>query len=211
MTYSERLVGIWRGAVRTAKYVAVDMPAGILGWNHLKSGHGFVRSLWQTLTYPSCPDCDGGLLTPQPGESALETQPGGRTDEVVPWRCHRCDFEMYAPNDLKAATMAAQVARNALVRDALQDLDEDRRGELARAHAYHARAFFAASALTSAGSAYMVATGASWLTAFQWALMAGTLWIFGMKKSYRSWQARTGTIFQRGSLWRWFRDEKWLV
>lgn len=204
-------MSLWRGAKRTAKYVVVDMPAGIFGWNFLKAGNGFIGSLWKSLTYPSCPECDGGLLVPKDKEEVLQSQPNGKTERLVPWCCHRCAFQLFAPRDLRAATTTAQNLRNARVQDVLHELDQRDRDTLARSHAYQSRGFFGVSALTLAGCVYMIAIGASWLTAFQWALIAGMLWIFGMKKSYRAWQARTGTIFQRGSLWRWFRDAKWLV
>lgn len=204
-------MGFKDGAKRAARVAFVSVPAGMLGTNWLRAGNQFIGSLWKSLTYPGCPECDGGVLVPYPQNEVLDQQPNGSTRRLIPWVCQQCQFELFADHNLKAAARLAQRARNLRVRDALSSMERAAREDIARGHVWHSRAYFAASGLTLAGAMYMLAVGAWWFTVVQWLLIATTLWIFGMKKSYRAWQARTGTVFEAGSVRRWFRDEKWLV
>ena len=57
----------------------------------------------------------------------------------------------------------------------------------------------------------MLATGAGLLIALNWLSIGFALWVFGMKKSYRSWQVSSGQLFVEGAFWFWFQHQKWII
>lgn len=205
-------VRLWNSGKKAAKFTFWTIPQRVLGVEHLRQGNEQLKALWQSLRYPVCPDCDQGVLVMKPESKVLDQGPDGTTRPVYEWACTHCDCHFQGGSNVAQVRAAAIEFRNQRVRDAFASkLDIGTRQAIERAHTWHSRAFFVASALTAAGFIYMLASGTVILLVVNWLAITLALWIFGMKKSYRAWQVRTGNVFVRGALWTWFKHEKWLV
>jgi len=206
-------VGIWKASKKAAKFAFVSMPMSIFGINQLKMGNRQILDLWKSLSNPVCPECDKGVLVMQGDEGQVidQQQDGTTTRHLHPWVCNNCGFTFLEEGDVAKIRESAARYRNERVKAELADMEYAEREKIARGHRLHSRAFFVASTLAAIGFIYMLAAGASLLLALNWLTIAFALWVFGMKKSYRSWQAKTGNLFVDGAFWFWFKHEKWLV
>lgn len=204
-------MGIWKAGKKAAKFTFVSMPLSILGINQLKMGNRQIADLWKSLSNPVCPECDKGVLVMQGDEGqVIDQQQDGTTRHLHPWVCNSCGFAFLEENDVAKVRESAARYRNERVKADLTDMEYAEREKIARGHRLHSRAFFVASTLAAIGFIYMLASGAALLLALNWLSIAFALWVFGMKKSYRSWQVKTGHLFVDGAFWFWFKHEKWL-
>ena len=205
-------MGIWKTGKKAAKFTLVSMPLSIFGVNQLKMGNQQISDLWKSLSYPVCPQCDEGILLLQDEETQTIDQKGnGQQQCLFPWHCNKCGFAFLDEKNVSKVRDSAARYRNERVKSELTHMEYEERESFARAHKFHSRAFFIASTLAMIGFTYMLATGAQLLLSLNWLCIGFALWVFGMKKSYRSWQVKTGHLFVKGSFWSWFKHEKWLV
>jgi ribosomal protein S27AE len=184
-------------AAKVAKYVTVTMPLSIFGWQLNKGLFAWNRSMWTRTVNPTCPDCDAGVLLAQ-----RQTE-GGDARPLQAWACNRCGFD--------GTRDAANRHRLARAQIAFGELSLAEREAFGRQHRIASRIFFAAAAVIGAHGIYLLASAAPFIIALNWMSFGMMFWVFGMKKSYRSWQVTTGHIFQDGAARHWFGHEKWLV
>lgn len=204
-------MGILKAGKKAAKIAFVSMPLSILGINQLKMGIQQISDLWKSLSNPVCPECDNGVLVMQDGGQVVDQQQDGTTRHLQPWVCNRCGFALLEESDVTKVRKIAARYRNERVKAVFTDMEYAEREKIAHGHRLHSRAFFLASALVAIGFVYMLASGAALLLALNWLSIAFAMWVFGMKMSYRSWQAKTGQLFVDGAFWYWFKNEKWLI
>ena len=205
-------MGIWKAGKKAAKFTFVSMPLSILGVNQLRMGNKHLSDLWKSLSNPVCPECDKGLLVMEEDEpGVLDQQQDGTTHDLHPWVCNKCGFAFLAESDVAKVREGASRYRNERVKVLLTSMEYAERQQIARGHCLHSRVLFVASLLAAVGFTYMLASGASLILALNWLSIAFALWVFGMKKSYRSWQVTTGNLFEEGAFWFWFKNEKWFV
>jgi len=205
-------VGIWKSGKKAAKFTFVSMPMSILGINQLKMGNRQIADLWKSLSNPVCPECDKGVLVMQGGDGkVIDQQQDGTNNHLHPWVCNSCGFAFLEESDISKVRENAVRYRTERVKIELTDMEHAEREQIAHGHRLHSRAFFSTSTLAVIGFVYMIASGASLILALNWLSIAFALWVFGMKKSYRSWQIKTGHLFVDGAFWFWFKHGKWLV
>lgn len=199
-------------AAKAAKYVTVTMPLSMFGWQLNKGLFAWNRSLWTQAVNPTCPDCNAGVLvTQRDAPVILDQTDGGDGRPLQPWVCNHCGFGMLAPEGHNGIREVANRHRLARARVAFGDLSMAEREAFGRQHRIASRIFFGAAAVIGAQGIYLLASAAPLIIALNWLSFAFMFWVFGMKKSYRSWQVTTGHIFQEGAARHWFGHEKWLV
>lgn len=199
-------------AAQAAKYVTVTMPLSMFGWQLNKGLFAWNRSLWTRTVNPTCPDCNAGVLVAQRNAPAILDQTDGDDARTLqPWVCNHCGFGMLAPEGHNGIREVANRHRLARARVAFGDLSMAEREAFGRQHRIASRIFFTAAAVIGAHGIYLLASAAPLIIAINWLSFAFMFWVFGMKKSYRSWQVTTGHIFQDGAARHWFGHEKWLV
>lgn len=207
-------MGLYNSGKKAAKFAFVTMPASALGWNRLVMGNRLIADLWRTVWNPACPKCDKGVLSPHATEEnltvATSEEDGGRL-KLYPWTCSHCEFAFLEEADITKARAVTARFRAERVKEFLAAAPSEEREAYARHHRLHSRAYFAAMALGSLGFFYMVASGASWLVSLNWLCATVAFWTMAMKKSYRSWQVQTGTVFVDGAFWLWLKHEKWVI
>lgn len=199
-------------AAQAAKYVTVTMPLSMFGWQLNKGLFAWNRSLWTRTVNPTCPDCNAGVLVAQRNAPAiLDQTDGDDARPLQPWVCNHCGFGLLAPEGHNGIREVANRHRLARARVAFGDLSMTEREAFGRQHRIASRIFFTAAAVIGAHGIYLLASAAPLIIAINWLSFAFMFWVFGMKKSYRSWQVTTGHIFQDGAARHWFGHEKWLV
>lgn len=199
-------------AAQAAKYVTVTMPLSMFGWQLNKGLFAWNRSLWTHTVNPTCPDCNAGVLVAQRNAPAiLDQTDGDDARPLQPWVCNHCGFGLLAPEGHNGIREVANRHRLARARVAFGDLSMAEREAFGRQHRIASRIFFTAAAVIGAHGIYLLASAAPLIIAINWLSFAFMFWVFGMKKSYRSWQVTTGHIFQEGAARHWFGHEKWLV
>lgn len=199
-------------AAQAAKYVTVTMPLSMFGWQLNKGLFAWNRSLWTRTVNPTCPDCNAGVLVAQRNAPAiLDQTDGDDARPLQPWVCNHCGFGMLAPEGHNGIREVANRHRLARARVAFGDLSMAEREAFGRQHRIASRIFFTAAAVIGTHGIYLLASAAPLIIAINWLSFAFMFWVFGMKKSYRSWQVTTGHIFQDGAARHWFGHEKWLV
>lgn len=199
-------------AAQAAKYVTVTMPLSMFGWQLNKGLFAWNRSMWTRTINPTCPDCDAGVLLAQRDSPAiLDQTEGGDARALQAWACNRCGFGMLAPEGRDGIREIANHHRLARARLQFGELSLAEREAFGRQHRIASRIFFVAATLIGAHGIYLLASAAPLIIALNWLSFAVMFWVFGMKKSYRSWQVTTGHIFQEGAARHWFGHEKWLV
>lgn len=187
------------------------MPLSMFGWQLNKGLFAWNRSLWTRTVNPTCPDCNAGVLVAQRAPAILDQTDGDDARPLQPWVCNHCGFGMLAPEGHNGIREVANRHRLARARVAFGDLSMAEREAFGRQHRIASRIFFTAAAVIGAHGIYLLASAAPLIIAINWLSFAFMFWVFGMKKSYRSWQVTTGHIFQEGAARHWFGHEKWLV
>lgn len=203
-------MGFWSAGKKAAKFTFVSMPLSILGVNTLKMGNRQIADLWKSLSSPVCPDCDKGVLVMHDDGNIID-QHDGASRHLYPWKCNNCGFAFLEEPDASKVRDAASRYRNERVQATISTMERDKREQIARSHRLHSRTFFSASIFAAAGFIYMLASGAAIVLALNWFSIAVALWVFGMKKSYRSWQVQTGNLFVDGAFWFWLKHERWIA
>ena len=201
-------MGIWSTSKKTAKFF-VSMPLSILGVGQIKAGNKNISDMWKSLANPVCPECGKGVLVMQ---NEQQNHAGQHFEKpLYPWVCNRCPFSFLGEAKASKVSESTTRYRNERVKAVFLDMDHTELERIARGHCLHSRVFFLASVLTMIGFFYMLVWGSGAMLAANWFSIAFALWVFGMKRSYRSWQVRTGHLFFEGAFWFWFKHEKWLI
>lgn len=208
-------MGLFSAGKKVAKFTFISMPLSILGFNQLRMGNQQIKALWRSNFNPSCPECNSGILVKsEEGETVVDQPKGVDQSRILhPWTCSNesCRFAFLEEDDLKKVKDAARRYRNESVKASLTDMQYEEIERISKSHRMHSRAFFVACFIAAAGAFYMAATGSGILLALNWLSISFALWVFAMKKSYRSWQVKTGQLFVEGAFWFWFQTEKWIV
>ncbi|TFW34141.1 hypothetical protein [Pseudomonas putida] len=205
-------MGLFSSGKKAAKFAFITMPMAALGVNQLRMGNQHIKALWRSNFSPACPECERGVLLKTEGDhQEFEQGPKGKMRVLHSWGCNNCGFALLEEDDVKKVKEHAARYRNERVKAQLTTIERDEIDRIARSHRLHSRAFFIASAAAIAGFIYMLATGAGILIALNWLSIGFALWVFGMKKSYRSWQVSTGQLFVEGAFWFWFQHQKWII
>lgn len=205
-------MGLFSSGKKAAKFAFVTMPMAALGVNQLRMGNQHIKALWRSNFSPACPECERGVLLKAEGDhQEFEQGPKGKMRVLHSWGCNNCDFALLEEDDVKKVKEHAARYRNERVKAQLTTIERDEIDRIARNHRLHSRAFFIASTVAIAGFVYMLASGAGILVALNWLSIGFALWVFGMKKSYRSWQVSTGQLFVEGAFWFWFQHQKWII
>lgn len=194
---------------KAAKFVFVSMPLSLFGINQLKMGNQQIADLWRSLTNPTCPVCDAGVLLRSEGDANTVDHETGH--QLYPWACSHCGWGFLQVKSKKKVSEDCARYRGELIKAKLTNLEIVEREKYARAHRLHSRAFFITATLAVLGFLYMIASGAALILAFNWLCFALVAWIFGLKRSYRCWQLTTGTLFVKNSFWQWLKNEKWII
>ncbi|NIF27702.1 hypothetical protein F3J44_15130 [Pantoea sp. Tr-811] len=205
-------MGLFSSGKKAAKFAFITMPMAALGLNQLRMGNQHIKALWRSNFNPACPECERGiLLRGEDDYQSFEQSAGGKVRELHSWTCNNCDFALLEEDDLKKVRDHATHYRNERVKAQLTTIERQEVDRIARNHQLHSRAFFIASLIAVIGFVYLLATGAGVMIALNWLSIAFALWVFGMKKSYRSWQVKTGQLFVQGAFWFWFQHQKWII
>ena len=205
-------MGLFSTGKKAAKFAFITMPMAALGVNQLRMGNQHIKALWQSSFNPACPECERGVLLQAEGDhQAFEQNPNGKTRVLHRWGCNNCDFALLEEDDIAKVRSNAARYRNERVKAQLTTIERNELDRIARSHQLHSRAFFIASLFAVVGFVYMLATGAGLLIALNWLSIGFALWVFGMKKSYRSWQVSSGQLFVEGAFWFWFQHQKWII
>ncbi|MGE8060269.1 hypothetical protein [Pseudomonas sp. NPDC089547] len=205
-------MGLFDSGKKAAKFAFITMPMAALGMNQLRMGNQHIKSLWRSNFSPACPECERGILLKAEGDhQELEQSPAGKMRVLHSWGCNNCDFALFEEDDVKKVREHAARYRNERVKAQLSTIERGEIDRIAHNHKLHSRAFFIASLFAVAGFVYMLATGAGIMIALNWLSIGFALWVFGMKKSYRSWQVSAGQLFVEGAFWFWFQHQKWII
>lgn len=205
-------MGSFSSGKKAAKFAFVTMPMAALGVNQLRMGNQHIKALWRSNFSPACPECERGvLLKADDGQQDLDQQRDGGIRVLHTWTCNSCQFVLLEEDDMRKVREHAAHYRNERVRERLTTAERHEIDRIARNHRLHSRAFFVASLFAVLGFIYMLATGAGVLIALNWLSIGFALWVFGMKKSYRSWQVATGQLFVEGAFWFWFQHQRWII
>ncbi|MBU9439557.1 hypothetical protein KTE91_31260 [Burkholderia multivorans] len=198
---------------KVAKFATVTMPLSIVGWQLNKRLFLWIRSLWTRAVNPPCPECDGGILFVRSDAPPVLDQLEGQRDHkpLYPWVCNHCGFGVLAGRDHQHVQEIAGRHRIARAHDVFGELEMQQREEFAWKHRIASRLFFVAAALVLANGIHMLASGSPLILALNWLSFALMFWVFGMKRSYRSWQVVTGRLFEEGAAKHWFHHERWFV
>jgi hypothetical protein len=195
---------------KAAKFAFVSIPAGLAGWQLNKHMFMWLRSFWKRSVSPACPECDAGvMLCDNQAESAPDA--AGDTKRLYPWVCNHCSYAILETADVSQVRAVVTARRNERARAMFSDLQLQERDVLARRHKIGARIFYVFSLLTFINFVHMLATGAAFIVAINWAAFALMFAVFGMKKVYRAWQVTSGQLFKTGAFWHWLKHEKWLA
>lgn len=206
-------MSIFKPFGKAAKFTFVTVPLSIFGWQLNKGLFFWVRSLWTRSINPACPDCDEGVLLCQRNVEAVfeQTERGDRPRQLYPWVCNHCGYGLLESLDHKRVREVTGHHRTERARSVFTELELQEREAFSRKHRIASRIFFVASLLTFANSIHMLASGLSMIPTLNWASFSLMFWVFGMKRSYRSWQVMSGHIFEHGAARYWFKHEKWLI
>jgi hypothetical protein len=186
------------------------MPFMMLGVGRIRDNWAFMKDMGRTVSGPKCPECERGVLVCASDPSEIHTLGEGHEEILYTWQCASCDFALLARNSADARD---QVARNLTVhaQERIQQLPSAEYQAIVTGHRRTSRLFFLLAAVTVIGALYMLASGAPIRVALTWLSIALVLFLLGMKKSFRSWQAHTGRIFEPGAFRYWLLNEKWIV
>ena len=205
-------MGFFDNGKKAAKFTFISMPMAILGVNQLKLGNQQIRALWRSNFSPTCPDCERGVLLKGDSEQQeVEQSTSGEIRVLHRWACTNCGFAFLDEADIRKVRTSTARYRNERVKLQLTQMERDQMDTLARSHRLHSRCFFVASVFALLGSLYMIASGAGIMVALNWLSIGFMLWVFGMKKSYRSWQVTSGQLFVDGAFWFWFQTQRWII
>lgn len=199
-------MSIFKPVNKAAKFTFVTAPQSIFGWQLNKRLFLWIKSFWTRSVNPSCPECDQGVML-----LSSDTEPNdGQSNQLHPWVCTHCGYALLESN-VKRVREVVSDHRFERAKEAFSDMELKTREQLARKHRISARIFFLFALLTFMHAIYMVVTGVAWLPTINWAAFSLMFWVFGMKRSYRSWQVISGHIFETGAFGHWFKQEKWLI
>lgn len=198
-------MGIFSTSKRVGKFVFVKMPASIFGIGQIRSNSETIAQLYASLKNPVCPQCAGGVLSIRDDDA--EDGPG--PNRMYTWACNRCDFMILGARDAKSLAPALTAMRQQQSLETFDDLDPATRAKYVSIHTLHSRIFFGAALAMLLGFAVMVFSGAKVLLSMNWLMLAGCMFIFGLKKSYRAWQVENGVLYVPGAFKSWFDHERW--
>jgi len=205
-------MGFFNTGKKVAKFTFISMPLSLFGVNQLRMGNQQIKALWQSNFNPICPNCDHGVLLKQDSvEQELEQTPEGDTRLYHPWVCSNCQFGFLEEDSKKKVRASAARYRNERIKTTLSTIEYDEIQRIAKSHRVHSRALFLCSLFGIIGFFYMLYSGASLMLSLNWLSISFSLWVLGMKKSFRCWQVLSGQLFVEGAFWHWFQTQKWIV
>ena len=208
-------MGILKPIGKAAKFTTVTMPMSIFGWQLNKRLFFWTRSFWTQSVNPACPQCEEGVLLGQrdtePVAVIEQGERGTRQRKLYPWVCNHCGYELMEELDQKRVRATAGRLRMERAQSVFSELELAEREAFARRHKIASRIFYVVALLMFANGVRMLATGTSLILTLNWGSFALMFFVFGMKRSYRSWQVMSGHIFESGAARHWFRYEKWLI
>jgi len=199
-------MSFWGKTKGTAKFVFVKIPAGVLGINTLRQNNETIRALYESLRNPVCPMCSGGVLSLQAGQG---TDQHPNPSMQYTWACNRCDFMILGGHDKRSILPMLTALRQRQSLTQFDGISDDDRAELVKTHALHSRIFLGATILFFLGFCWMLIQGHGFLLSINWLALAFVMFVFFLKKSYRSWQVQNGVLFVPGAFKSWFNNEKW--
>lgn len=198
------------GVKRTGSAIFLGMPKAILGVSALRIGNSFVADAYRSLVNPRCPQCANGVMRAAIQDAVNETAQG-ESNYLILWKCHSCAYGIFGPPELKKARDQAIGLRAAAFKERLSAMEQRQFLDIARSHRNHSRSYYAAAIGAWLGAGYMIASGASWMTVLNWAVIGFAVGTVGLTRAYRAWQAATGTFFVEGAFLQWLRTERWFV
>lgn len=206
-------MGLFDKGKKAAKFTFISMPLSIFGTNQLKMGNQQIASLWKSIVNPTCPECNEGVLMIQKAEQETfeQTDDAFSPLRLYPWRCTKCQFAFLEEDNATKVREAVAKYRNEKIKQSLSTIEQQEIEAIANNHKLYSRTLFVASTLCLIGFFYLIATNASLLIACNWLAIGFALWVFGMKRSYRSWQVRTSHLFVDNAFWHWLKHEKWII
>lgn len=196
-------MSFWSGTKKTVKYVAVGMPAQILGVPMLRASSRQLRDLYRSLTWPVCPQCKKSTL--------VRIDPDDPKATETTWHCGACKRMFTAPVDAKEANLFFTASRRAAAMEQMASIANSSRDDLIRGHRFRSRWYYSMAAAFMVGLLVNIALGASLMSLFNWLILTGLMFIFGLKAAYRCWQVMNGVVFEPGSFRHWFWRGRWFV
>jgi uncharacterized membrane protein/ribosomal protein S27AE len=193
---------------KAARFTFVAAPKSIFGWELNKRLFLWIKSFWTRSINPACPQCDQGVMLARSNVEMLDD--GGLPNQLQPWVCNHCGYALLEAN-IKRVRLVVSDQRLERAKEEFGDMELKTREQLARNHRISSRIFFLFAIPTFAYAVYMISTGVAWMPTINWAVFSFMFWVFGMKRSYRSWQVLSGHIFETGAFGHWFKHEKWLI
>lgn len=199
-------MGFFDRTKSAGKFVFFSMPARVFGIGQIRSNQETISALYQSLRNPVCPECSGGVLRLQDAGGAANESP----DVQHVWSCNRCQFQVLGPRDAKALAPTLSALRQQRSLEQFDGLSQDERERYASRHTLHSRIFFGAAIAMVVGFVVMALGSSTVLLSLNWLALAGCMFIFGLKNSYRAWQVENGVLYVPGAFKSWFNNERWI-
>lgn len=184
-----------------AKSVFLDIPSILFGMKYIKNNNKVIKNIYLSLNNPLCPECNKSALLSKP---LLTDNDEGKCI----WSCANCSFYIVAEKDKNLIKRTVNQIRK---ESFLFNVSEDDLKNSSKKHLYASRVMYLFSILTFIGALNMIVKMVSFIIIIDWLCISLVFFIFGLKSSYRHWQAETGNVFVPGSFNKWFRNEKWII
>ena len=186
-------MGLWNGAKKTLRFIAVDLPSGVLGTKTLRRNNEHIKDMYNTLTLPQCPYCSNGVLQ-QISDTA--------------WQCHDCHASIPGRSKNEVQLFISQLQQTRYEEEGLSD---EQRNKGLRHHTISARAYYAITLLCLGYFIYGLAAGESILVVSARLLIGLAFLVNGIKNAYRAYQFREDKFFIEGEFYQWFKRGQWWV
>lgn len=186
-------MGFKDGAKKSARFVAVDLPKGVLGTETLKRNNEHIKDMYKTLTLPKCPYCANGVL-----QQISETT----------WQCHDCQENIPGKSKEEVQLFIAQVQQTRYVEEGLTD---KQRSDGLRNHTIYARIFYIIALGCLVYFVIGLATGVSLLVAFARLFIGLAFFVNALKNAYRAYQFKEDRFYIQGEFYQWFKRVQWWV
>lgn len=207
---------IFKTAKKVGVFTFITIPLSLLSFHQLKMGNSVIKSLWQSINSPVCPDCNKSILeesdTIDIEKLFIDVKDSNETSNphLKKYYCSKCNFSLISSsNELTLKIMSYRKIK--FQKEIVESGREKERQSLIRQHTHSSRILFFFSLLGFLGFLYLIMNGSSIIIAANWFCIAATLSIFAMKKSYRAWQVETGNIFIKGAFIHWLTYGKWFI
>ena len=192
------------------KFTFVSVPLGVLGIHQLRRGNKAMQQMVQSISNPSCPNCEKGvLILDKDAEGFINNDD---SEAYYPWICSQCEYKIFAPVNIQKAKEIVKKQKTSFVTEKIQTISDSELEEYSKTHKISSRIFFSFSILTFLGFFYMLSfSNAKIMTCMNYLFISIAFGIYGLVRSYRYWQLTNKKLYIDNSFKNWIKNEKWFV